>query len=618
MQKVVAFLEAHVEWFALGIAAAFLGWTIYSYLIVDPVARKLEGIDVNPGTVDSIIDQHAAERLREKMDPNNATVPNFSVPDFTQSFQQKIGLDGLQPPQLAGLDFDYAPFDVSAMPGSTENAGAPVDHLPTLPVPQPMLTAAALDTLSPAQNQNGGAAPQGAAPAAGKDVRLVVAAFTIPFNEIYNQWNSAFGSAQPGQKPRLAPADFQILAITAYRSELVNDKWTKDQQIEILNGADLPPYPNANDKNAQGTYRESLSKLGKSLVAPDFPQVSAGVVWKDPILYLPGASGTNGQPQPPAEGGAMIPPQPFRTIQTQNRGGGGRGPGGYGGGGFGGPPGFGPGQIPPRPQQQPSEETPAQPAQPPPPIPPAPGTVDAVVQLASPTAPAQLPVEPVSKLNPTAMEPKSPDLCVYIIDDTAQAGKTYRYSISYKALNPVWQIPPTRVSAKGQAWVNQFDLQSKVSSYSPQITVPTQTYFFCGSGPVANKSSFPFEIFTWTGGKWLKDLFNASIGDPIGGVDGGIDYSTGWTYADMRSLKANTQRLVTLVDQDGNISIRDAAMDSTSDDYKKAAQWVEQSKNGTNQPMMQPQFGIPGGAMPGGAPPPGAGQPQEPPGPPEQ
>jgi len=72
------------------------------------------------------------------------------------------------------------------------------------------------------------------------------------------------------------------------------------------------------------------------------------------------------------------------------------------------------------------------------------------------------------------------------------------------------------------------------------------------------------------------------------------------------------------VDQDGNISIRDAAMDSTSDDYKKAAQWVEQSKNGTNQPMMQPQFGIPGGAMPGGAPPPGAGQPQEPPGPPEQ
>jgi len=271
------------------------------------------------------------------------------------------------------------------------------------------------------------------------------------------------------------------------------------------------------------------------------------------------------------------------------------------------------------PQPNPSEETPAQPVQPPPPIPPAPGTVDAVVQLANPSAPAQLPVEPVTKLNPPAMEPKSPDLCIYIIDDTAQAGKTYRYSISYKALNPVWQKPPTRVSAKGQAWVDQFDLQSKVSSYSPQITVPTQTYFFCGSGPVANKSSFPFEVFTWTDGKWLKDLFNASIGDPIGGVDGGIDYSTGWTYADMRSLKANTQRLVTLVDQDGNISIRDAAQDSTSDDYKKAAQWVEQSKNGTNQPMMmQPQFGPPGGYQPNGMPPQGAGQPQEPPQPPEQ
>ena len=67
MQKVLKFLEARVEWFAVGIAMIFLGWCAWTYLVNDPAARKLETVDVGPSNVDKFIDEHAAQRLREKV-----------------------------------------------------------------------------------------------------------------------------------------------------------------------------------------------------------------------------------------------------------------------------------------------------------------------------------------------------------------------------------------------------------------------------------------------------------------------------------------------------------------------------------------------------------------------
>jgi hypothetical protein len=92
MQKVIRFLESNVEWLALGIAALFLGWTIYTYLIGDPVSRTLEGHAVSPADVDKVIDAGAAQHLRDKFDPN-ATLPNFTVDHFVDSVKSKIILE---------------------------------------------------------------------------------------------------------------------------------------------------------------------------------------------------------------------------------------------------------------------------------------------------------------------------------------------------------------------------------------------------------------------------------------------------------------------------------------------------------------------------------------------
>jgi hypothetical protein len=632
MQKVVQFLEAKVEWFALGIALLFLGWTVWAYLINDPAQVVVENTPVGPASIDKFIADHSLQKLHSIMDPN-APIPDMRVGDYPGALKTKIALEPLQAPQLAAGSFDYEPFDVTNMPGVTTKMGPPVVSLPTLPPAQPLLTAAALDTIAPAQPNNAqpnnpppapGGAP-GEAASSGKDIRVVVAAFTIPWNELYSQWQNSFGPAKAGQQPRLQPAEFQIVAVTAYRSERVNDKWSPDEQISILNGANLPPYPAAGNKNAETAYLVALKNHSNTLVAPDFPTVTAGVVWKDPTQLLPG---TSNQPAAPEQSGTGN--ENYRTANMSEQLGGnssgkdssggdssggslsglyaqgyGRAPGPIGGPpGRGGPPlGIprGPYQPAPNPQQQQAPEQPTI-------IPPAPGTVDPVLKLVSSIpSPAPQPPTTTAKINLTSptVNAKSPDLCLYIIDETAEAGRTYRYKISYKALNPLYNKPPEHVPAAHAAWVSQFDLEARASAYSPEIQVPQQTAFFCGKGqPSASaKNSFPFDVFTWTNGKWKKGTFVASLGDPIGGVDGAVDYATGWTFADQHNQ--HNKRWITLVDDEGAVDMRDASQDSSSPDYKKYTQWVEQTKNGVPQQQQPYNPGVPGGMLgiPGGIPP---------------
>jgi len=621
MQKIVRFLESSVEWIALAIALAFLGWCAFYYLLSDPVSRPMDGHSVNPGNVDSYIDQGAAERLRTKM--GDVQVPSFTVEQFPAALDSQLSMDSVKPLQVASGVFDYSPFDIAKLPGVNNVVGVPVQQLPTMPAAHPMLVAAALDTFAPPAAA--GAAPPAApaAPAAGKDTRLVVAAFAIPWSDLYDQWNKSFGPPNPGAQPRLSPADFQILIIKAYRSEKIDGNWSKDEEVPAFS-SDLPDYPPAGNKNMEVAYLQALAKQPNAAVAPTIPTPTAGVVWKDPLAYLPTTTSNQpGTPETPDQNGASFLPNahPRIFVNTSNISDGAL-YAQYGGppGGFGGPPGGGGGSRAPRavPQQPPAEQAP------PPPVivPPAPGTIDPVVVQANPkVVPNPVPIEPIMKLNVVALAAKSPDLCVYIVDNTADAGKTYRYRIVYNAANPLFNKAPQKAANKN--WVNQFDLVSPMSDYSPEITVPVQTYFYCGKSQGVSKSgASPFDVFTWSNGKWQKGLFNVNLGDPIGGTDGAVDYSTGYSFVDRRATSKN-KILVTVVDREGTAEVRDTAKDTGSSDYKEKAQWVEQTKNGgpqpgnPTQPGGPPGFGIGGppggfGGPPGGfgGPPPGFGGPR--------
>src|ERR1700728_1535239 len=352
MQKITRFLEANVEWVALLIAVGYLGWTVWAYLITDPVSRQLDGQSVNPATVDNYIDQHEAEHLREVIRPDQ-TVPSFAVQDFRQNLNKWIDLDPENPQQLASADFDFAPFDVASASAQNHTMGMRVEQLPVPRPPHAILAAAALDTIAPP-------AAAGAAPAAnGNDVRLVLAGFTIPWSDMYDQWNKAFGPPKPGQPPRLSPAEFQVLAITAERMEKVGDNWVPDNDsLRILNGADLPPYPAPGPayRTQVSAYLQALNKEPSTVVAPAIPTVIAGATWKDPLQYLPGSSNQPGNPSPDQSGArngsagrywqTANTADPSGPLYAQFRGG---PPGGPPGGGFGG---FRPPAVPQPPAEQ--------------------------------------------------------------------------------------------------------------------------------------------------------------------------------------------------------------------------------------------------------------------------
>jgi len=613
MQKFTRFLEAGVEWIALAIALLYLGWAAFAYLISDPVSVPLEGQQVNPATIDNFIDTHAAQRLRDKMDPN-VQVPSFAVEPFPEDFNRRLALNDEKPPELASGYFSNQPFELTGAPGQNTKILNPVQILPTLPAAHPVLVAAALDTVAPPAAP--GAAPPGpgavqvANPAVpGTDVRLVVAAFTISWDELYKQWNTSFGPPAPGQQPRLSPADFQILEVTAFRSERIGNKWIDDNNpLKILNGADLPAFPPAGNQILENAYLQALNKTPSTIVAPAIPTITAGAIWKDPIQYLPGASEQQGAPTLPDQNGAMLPPEsrrlrtvnasePLETVNVQYRGG--PPPPGFGGGP---PPGF---QRPPAPVAPPAQQAPPPPTA----IPPAEGTVEPETALANPKVVSNpTPVEPVARMNVVAMAPKSPDLLIYVIDESAQSGKTYRYRISYRALNPLFNKAPQRVAPAHQNWVNQFDLAAPLSGFSPEITVPRQTYFYCGKQQGINGGNkTPFDIFTWSNGKWQMATFTVDFGDPIGGLDGGIDYSTDCTYVYKETVKNKT--VVTLVDREGNVVNPE---DASSADYKQNIQWIDQQKAGVVPGQPPTGFtGYPG--YPGGPGPPPGVQPIAPP-----
>jgi hypothetical protein len=603
MQKITRFLEANVEWIALLLAVGYLGWTVWSYLLNIPVSKELQGKEVTPATVDNYIDSHAADDLRRKTQPGQ-DIPSFTVKDFGENLNKWIRLDPENPQELAGGDFDFSPFDVNTLAGPGHAMGIPVDQLPTPPKPQPILTAAALDTVAPSGTN--GAQPSAAG---SKDVRLVVAGFTIPWSQVYDQWNKAFGPPKPGQQPRLSPAEFQIVAVAAERWQKIGDNWVQDSDsMHLLNGADLPAFPAPGNRQEAAAYMLALNKDQSSVVAPAIPTVIAGAVWKDPLQYLPGSANQTGSPgEEPSGMNNGSGNGRWSTITASDLSGTqyaqyGAPRGGPPGGGYGGPPG---GMFrPPAPPQQQQAPPPQQATA----IPPAEGTVDPKVVYVNPnqviTPP---PISALKQPNIIGMPAVSPDLFVYIIDTSAQPGRTYRYRISYKVYNPLYNKPPQRVAANHQNWINQFDLESAMSDYSAEIQVPSQTYCYCGT-PQGHGSTYPFEVFTWSDGKWQKETFNVDVGDPIGGADGGVDYTTGYTFVD-RQLDRNNKTHIYLVDQEGIVVL---AKDADSPEYKQNNQWMTQQSGAPTNPQMQGGPTAPGGG--GGYPPVGFMPPAGPPG----
>jgi hypothetical protein len=93
--KIGEFFEKHVQWIAMGLAAAWLLWVGWTYGVNRPTV-ELDGQALSPGAVDAHIRDSEAEKLAKNM--GHSTVPSglVDVPDFTDAFV--AGMMG-QPPK---------------------------------------------------------------------------------------------------------------------------------------------------------------------------------------------------------------------------------------------------------------------------------------------------------------------------------------------------------------------------------------------------------------------------------------------------------------------------------------------------------------------------------------
>jgi hypothetical protein len=88
MKKVVEFLEQYVEWVVLGLAAVWILWIAWGYVINTPVTVTLNGKAVAAGEVDSIVNDQYAKPLQSAI--SDPTLPQARVQDNIKALAQGL------------------------------------------------------------------------------------------------------------------------------------------------------------------------------------------------------------------------------------------------------------------------------------------------------------------------------------------------------------------------------------------------------------------------------------------------------------------------------------------------------------------------------------------------
>jgi len=125
------------------------------------------------------------------------------------------------------------------------------------------------------------------------------------------------------------------------------------------------------------------------------------------------------------------------------------------------------------------------------------------------TGPVPRMLEPVEFI----ANPETEDPAVFFHDDTVAPGKTYRYRMRVRLWN---RYVGRRAALRDPSQAEKTLLEGEWSLPSAPVTVAPKRHFFV----VAQQFGQPVarvEVFTWHEGNWLRESFDASVGDVIGG-----------------------------------------------------------------------------------------------------
>jgi uncharacterized membrane protein YgcG len=618
MKKVLDFLESNVQWVALGLGVIYVLWMAWSYMITSPVAVTVNNTPMSPGQVDRYIVQNVVTELESRI--SHAGVPRMDEPKWVAAFQENMSYKGREAVALANPMF---PINLTTEPlqfgnGAPERfAEVPVEALPKPPAAMMMEARTGMsnvvlpDQLAAAPDHGLNAAAvqpvideqQDPAQQQGRDILWVTHTFRIPMVELASAFREVKIPPVPAEQYLTTIAD-----VTVEREELAADgSWGKLTTVRPLPTVQRQPIPP--DKSPVGVKTVFLQWANNhpvDIMQPPFYTVLRGDAWGPPgiavqrVVQDQPQAGQADQPfdakryldAPHSELMTLTPEQRAQVAMERrkrddeerkrkaderkgNRSGGpgvgggglGGGPAGGGGGRGGGPGGFGPndggrgdgfvdpgsfegGGMGAMPEMAPTER------------PMGPEQQQQQQQQGQQPNMADFPI-PGGEFDPR----QTPDAICWFHDDTVEAGKTYRYRVTYQIKSPVWN---TNNITKPQELADAFLLKSAHSAWGEPVTVPSLSNFWVVR-PAMGGNSAQVQVFRWAGGQLRTKLFDVSPGDAVGATDSenGVDFSTGWTMVDMGMDPRTDQRYVLLMDPNGRLSTRDFRSDANDPEFKK-------------------------------------------------
>lgn len=580
MQKTLDILEKNVQWFVLGLAALFLLWVAYAYVITPPATIKMGTQEATPSNV-SLLVKNSADRLEDQI--KNAGAPTFPTPDLVSNWKEHMDQPFAEEFALAGRWPDSVPgLNGPLIGGFAATKIKPLDALPTPPAAillPPVVGLSTVSLLPPNAPNNPAPAPAGQPVAQQtKDTDWIM----IPGGISGPALAQALLAPLKGQQDR-DPTIAQIYNTTLL--QVVLERQAVDVNGNPIAGAPIEqvppltiyqplikPLPPASEGPNAGFQYVAWAQAHQDLIGgPTMNQVVAGDPWTVPQLPQGGVTAPVAPPVAPA----TTTPPPITTPPATTT-----------------PPETPRTNTPPPPPanntQPPSNQRPNQSS---PPmnsprstamprsgggrhyVPADPARPDGMLlALGDPGSfnPGGLPFNngnfpgadngggagnPAGGpgvLNPFQI---SSDVLIWAIDETATPGQTYRYRITYKLKNPIYSIS----NMGAPKLIDQLAINSPPSAWTAPIKAPEMTKFWLVDASVS-KGSAKVDIFHYQKGSWLTSKgVDARPGDQIPGRD--------LTVVDVRQGDRR-EKYVLLASDTGEIQRRDVATDAADPDHQ--------------------------------------------------
>jgi hypothetical protein len=596
MQKTLDILEKNVQWIVLGIAALFLLWIAYGYVLTPPATTKINNHLVDPSDA-ALETQKAAKNLDRQIRETRS--PSFPTPDLVTAWR-----DHMMEPYATQLAANWSgsmpQTEAGFIPGHEPTTGLPhvaeLAEPPAVQLQQPVAGLSSVIVQPPQGVQGNPNAP--AVPVVQpqpKDTDWITISGVIPAAALKDALLAPFHNAvvDPAMG---AIYNTSLLEVVLQRQQSdgvdANGQPTFDPKGKIDTIPALVSYqpilqqipPDSTLMPERYQYLTWAQQNQALLANPMFYQVTAGDPWPTPQMPVPAPGDNGAAPAPQPAGGAPAtgtptpaPTAPGPTTPTPTpttpapaphatglkvsgkayyapldgaRPPGSGYPGGYPGRGYpnGGRPfnpefggGFNPNQM----------------------------------QMGN----GQMPQGAIDPFNLTT------DMLIWATDETAQPGQTYRYRLVYKLKNPVFGI----TNLAPPPMVNQFVIASQPSDWSPPVVAPPVTKFWVAS---VNGSRTALDVFRYNNGVWTPTKnMQVNPGDQVPG--------TNLTLVDVRTAEPRKEKYVLLTSDTGDMLRRDANADISDPDHQAM---LTPNPNGPNGGPPPPDT-VPPNSRPGGRPP---------------